>query len=105
MPESGNVTCRAGFTFDISKQRTAIVRKQRGGNLPIGEVNVSDARVRYKKINLKNIDATIKSDGAIAEGHIQQKHNMLDLLCDFTFTNTDSIKKMKIIPKFQLHSN
>ncbi len=105
MPDIGNVTCRAGFTFDISKQRTAIVRKQRGGNLPIGEVNVSDARVRYKKINLKNIDATIKSDGAIAEGHIQQKHNMLDLLCDFTFTNTDSIKKMKIIPKFQLHSN
>ena len=105
MKDIGDVSCRADFSFDIDKQRTALIRKQKGGNLPIGEVNVSDAAARYKKIRLKHIDATIKSDGAIAEGHIQQKHNFVDLLCDFMFTHTDSIHHMKIKPKLKLHSN
>ena len=29
----------------------------------------------------------------------------MDLLCDFTFTNTDEMKKMKVKPGIRLHKN
>ena len=39
MKDIGAVACRASFKFDISKPRTAAIRRQKGGKLPIGQVN------------------------------------------------------------------
>ena len=102
MKDIGDVECVADFCFDYSKPRTARVRKLRGGKLPIGWVKVTGVRGSYKKIKLSDISASIKSDGVVAEGHIQQTKKMADLMCDFTFNNTDSIHKMKIKPGMRL---
>ena len=103
MKDIGPVTFGATFGFDYSKERTARVRRVKGGKLPIGQVEVTDAMTSYKGVNLKHIDATIKSDGAIAEGRLVNRHKHVDLLCNFTFTNTDSIQKMKIKPGLKIH--
>ena len=79
------------------------MRRVKGGHLPIGQVEVQDAMTSYKGVKLKHIDATIKSDGAIAEGRLVNRHKHVDLLCNFTFTNTDSIQKMKIKPGLKIH--
>ena len=102
MKDIGDVGFGANFCFDYSKPRTARVRRLRGGKLPIGWVNVRGASASYKKIRMSDINATIKSDGVVAQGHIEQRKKLTDLLCDFTFNNTDSIHKMKIKPTMRL---
>lgn len=102
MKDIGDVGFGANFCFDYSKPRTARVRRLRGGKLPIGWVNVKGASASYKKIRMSDINATIKSDGVVAQGHIEQRKKLTDLLCDFTFNNTDSIHKMKIKPAMRL---
>lgn len=104
LKDIGAITANADFRFDISKQRTAKMRKQKGGKLPIGEVTASIAECSYKKLKVRNLLVDIKSDGAIAEGNITVKGFRTDLLCAFSFTSTDSIKsKLKIKPSIRFH--
>ena len=104
MKDIGAVACRASFKFDISKPRTAAIRRQKGGKLPIGQVTAQVNEASYKKLKVKDLNVDIKSDGAIATGSLAQKNKKVDLLCDFTFTSTDEIHKMKIKPKVKVHN-
>lgn len=104
MKDIDDVGCSASFTFDYSKPRTARIRRLKGGKLPIGKISVSNAYVSYKKIKMSSINTEIKSDGVTAEGHIEQKKKFADILCNFTFNNTDSIHKMKIKPGLRLRN-
>ena len=104
MEKIGPVACNANFKFDMSKPRTALVRKQKGGKLPIGQVNATVLEASYMKTKLKNVKATIISDGAVANGHLEHDKKNVDLLVDFTFTSTDSIHKMKIKPNVKIHN-
>ena len=102
MKDIDDVGFKADFSFDYSKPRTAKVRRERGGKLPIGWVNVRDVETRFKKVRFNDISATIKSDGVEAVGNIIQRKKLADILCRFTFNNTDSIQKMKIKPGMRL---
>ena len=99
----GEIACTANFKFDISKQRTAKMRRQKGGKLPIGHVDATVAEASYKKVKVKNLLTVIESDGAIAEGSVMNKGKYVDVSCDFSFTNTDSFRKMKVKPHLRLH--
>lgn len=103
MKDIGDVACNANFTFDMSKPRTAQVRKKKGGKLPIGKINATVTEASYKKVKVKDIIVAVNSDGAVAEGNLRQKNKNVDLLCDFTFTSTDSIHKMKVKPNVKVH--
>lgn len=106
MPSLADVSCRAKFLFDLSKQRTAQMRKRLGGNLPIGKVDATVMEAGYKKIILRNLLVGIESNGALATGRLEQRGKMVDLLCDFSFTSTDSLPKMKVKakPSLKLHN-
>ena len=95
----GNIECSANFKIDISKTRTAVMRKQKGGKLPIGHVDADIKKIGYRNINMKNIVANIESDGAIANGDVTLKGSLTDLVLQFSFTNTDEMHKMKIKPR------
>ncbi len=102
----GNIECSANFKIDISKTRTAVMRKQKGGKLPIGHVDADIKKIGYRNINMKNIVANIESDGAIANGDVTLKGNLTDLVLQFSFTNTDEMHKMKIKPRLKFgHSD
>ena len=105
IPEIGEVSVSADFKFDISKQRTAQMRRIKGGKLPIGDIKALIEKASYKFLKFSNISLTVESDGALASGHISTGGKLVDLLCDFTFTNTDEMKKMKIKPGIRLHKN
>jgi hypothetical protein len=97
----GNIDCSASFSIDISKERTAEMRKEKEGKLPIGNVKADVKKVQYRNITLKNIVADIQSDGALATGDVTMKGNLTDLMLQFSFTNTNEMQKMKVKPKLK----
>lgn len=103
MPDIGKIACKANFRFDISKPRTALMRRKLGGKLPIGHVDAEVDEAKYKKIKVHHLIADINSNGAIAEGNITVKGKRVDLLCSFSFTNTNEMKKTKIKPGIRFH--
>lgn len=100
----GPVACRATFSFDISKPRTARMRKEKGGKLPMGKVTALVDDCSYRKIHLRNVFVDMNSDGAIVTGDLKQEGKYRDLSCCFSFTDTDDMRKMKITkPGIKLH--
>ena len=94
----GTVACRAKFNIDISKERTANVRKNKNGNLPIGKVHVDIDEATYKKIRTSNISADIESNGTDAEGNIEKPGKLMDLSCSFVYTSTTEGSSLKVKP-------
>ena len=94
----GAISCRAGFRFDISKPRTAQMRRIKGGKLPIGQIDALIIKAKTKLLTVSDVSAHIVSDGAVAEGKLSMKGKLANLLCSFSFTNTDEMHKTKIKP-------
>ena len=103
MPGLGKIVCKANFKFDISKPRTAKMRKLKGGKLPIGHVDAEIEEAKYKLIRARRVFAEINSDGAVAEGNITVKGKYMDMLCSFSFTNTNEMQKTKVKPGIKFH--
>lgn len=100
----GALAASAQFTVDISKPRTAEMRRQKGGKLPIGYFNATVDDCLFKGIHFRNISATLNSDGAIAEGDVYKSGRIRDLFFHYSFTNTDEMHKMKITkPGIKFH--
>ncbi|MBR1550749.1 MAG: hypothetical protein IJ632_00325 [Muribaculaceae bacterium] len=103
LPDIGPVAASASFKFDVSKERTAAVRRVKGGKLPIGGVKAHVDKASYKFISTSDLDVEINSDGAEAQGTLNAPHKFMDLGCSFSFTNTSEMHKMKIKPLVKLH--
>ncbi len=106
MPDIGYVAADAKFKIDISKERTAALRKANGGDggkLPIGEASAHISHASYKFVKTTNLDASVESNGAVAQGKLVAPAKFVDLGCSFTFTNTDNLRKMKIKPLMSVH--
>ena len=97
MPNIGNVDCRAAFDIDISKHRTAQMRRQKGGKLPIGTVTATVNDCSYKRMHMRNIDIDIQSDGADATGNIVQQGNRRQIHCAFVYNENDPKRKLRIM--------
>ena len=103
MKQLGTIACRADFRFDISKPRTAKMRQQKGGKLPIGNIEAEVSEGHYKFVTVHNVAATIQSDGAVATGKVVDRGKHIDITCSFTFTDTDQMQKLKIKPGIKFH--
>lgn len=103
MKNLGAIACHADFRFDISKQRTAMMRKKKGGKLPIGNVESEVREAHYKFVTVRNVSANVISDGALATGTIIDRNKHVDLTCDFSFTNTEQMHKLKVKPHVKFH--
>lgn len=103
MPDLGETACSAKFHFDISKKRTAEMRRRLGGHLPIGSIDADVKRATWKFISVSNVKVVMQSDGAKAIGDLDNRGSFLDLGCSFTFTNTNDMKDMTVKPRVKLH--
>lgn len=105
MEKLGDVAAHASFKFDISKERTALMRKAKGGKLPIGQVSARIDDCSYGKIHFRNLVLELESDGAVAEGSLLNEGKRIDTSCAFSFTNTEHLgKDIKIThPKLDFH--
>jgi hypothetical protein len=99
MKQVGEIACRTDFRIDISKQRTAQMRKLKGGKLPIGKVDAEVQKVHCVLGTLHDISATIESDGAEAIGQVLGKNKIISVYCDFSFTDTNEMHKLKVKPR------
>ena len=105
LKQISDIDCKASFKIDISKPRTALMRREKGGKLPIGHVEADIRKVGYRMIHMKNIVANIESDGAVADGDVTLKGSLTNLVVQFSFTNTEEMHKMKIKPKLDFKHN
>lgn len=96
MPAIGDVDCQADFDIDISKQRTALIRQQKGGKLPIGTVTALVNDCSYKRTHVRNININIESDGANASGDILQQGKHRQIFCEFIYNENDPKHKLRI---------
>nr|MCR4808524.1 hypothetical protein [Prevotella sp.] len=103
MKDIGRVAATASFECDISKQRTAEMRKIKGGKLPIGTAEARVQEASYKKVKAKNIDVTIVSDGALAQGRLQADGRFAKSSVSFSFEDTKEMHKMKIRPGLKVY--
>lgn len=103
MKDIGKVAASAAFEFDISKERTAQVRREKGGKLPIGMVDAFVNEASYKKVKMKNIDVNIASDGAVAQGQLDIDGRFADTSVAFSFDDTKDMHKMKVKPRMKIH--
>lgn len=94
----GNIICNADFKIDISKPRTAAIRKEKGGKLPIGHADAYVKDCMYNTSHFKNLYANINSDGALATGDVEMRGRGAALVLNFSLANTDQMKKMKVKP-------
>lgn len=100
----GNIDASAKFSIDISKPRTAIMRRKLGGKLPIGTVHATVNDCPYMGIHVKHVTADIKSNGAVATGDVKKTGKVGDLSFSFSFTDTNEMHKMKIThPGLKIH--
>ena len=100
----GPMDASANFTIDISKPRTAQMRKKKGGKLPIGFFNATVNDVSYMGIHIRHLTATLNSDGAVATGDVYQSGRIRDLFFSYSFTDTDNMQKMKMSkPSLRFH--
>ena len=102
--DMGPMDASADFTIDISKPRTAQMRKKKGGKLPIGFFNATVNDVSYMGIHIRHLTATLNSDGAVASGDVYQSGKIRDLFFSYSFTDTDNMQKMKMSkPSIRFH--
>ena len=100
----GNIDASARFSVDISKPRTALMRKKLGGKLPICTVNATVNDCPYMGIHVKHVTADIKSNGAVATGDVKKTGKVGDISFSFSFTDTNEMHKMKIThPGLKIH--
>ena len=102
MKDIGAVGLKGNFKIDIDKGRTAQMRKQYGGKLPIGKVNATVYEASYKGVKVKNLLVDIQSSGAQVNGDITQSNKGLDWACNFSFTDIDKPSNFKIKPKVKV---
>ena len=102
MKDIGAVGLKGNFKIDIDKGRTAQMRKQYGGKMPIGKVNATVYEASYKGVKVKNLLVDIQSSGAQVDGDISQSNKGLDWACNFSFTDIDKPSHFKIKPKVKI---
>ena len=102
MKDIGAVGLKGNFKIDIDKGRTAQMRKQYGGKLPIGKVNATVYEASYKGVKVKNLLVDIQSSGAQVNGDSSQSNKGLDWACNFSFTDIDKPSNFKIKPKVKV---
>ena len=103
MPKIGKASVSADFKIDVSGPRTAAMRRNRGGKLPIGEASAHVDEASYGILKVHGIDLSVKSDGVTAEGELDAPHKFVDLSCSFSFVDTDNLNKLKVRPHVKLH--
>ena len=91
----------AVYDFDItSKRKAKMLGIKRKGRLPIGMLNATLGAGKYGSFHIKNLKASIVSDGAVAEGHIALPQSLVDIDVDFSYTQTDTEQGLRVHPKF-----
>lgn len=99
----GNVAFVGDFRVDFSKVRTAQIRKDKNGKLPIATAQIQVKEAHVGDVQLTDIFADIQSDGATALINVDRPGKVADVGFDIRYTSTTEGTKVNVKPK--LHFN
>lgn len=99
----GDVAFIGDFRADLSKVRTAQIRKGNNGKLPIATAQIQVKEAHVGKLRLTDIFADIRSDGATALVDVDRPGKIADLGFDIAYTSTTEGTKVKVKPKLRFN--
>lgn len=102
-PNLGNLALETEFKFDIAGKNSARRLGRKVTSLPAGFARGVAKEARYRFFTLRNTYFDIKSDGTTATGSVRLARALVDVLCDFSFTNTDFKNSLQAKPSLRFH--
>ncbi len=80
----GPVTMNVDYGINTSKKKVS----KHGGKLPIGWLKANILNSKFKILSFKNITAEGKSDGRTATGTLLSRQGAIDVIVDFSYSQT-----------------
>lgn len=99
-----NIAFSANFKFNTAGKKAAAKLHRHLGKLPVGYINGTASEATYKKLTLHNLVWDITSDGDIAKGKGGMTGKVADIMCEFSFTNTEFTKSLNVKPSLKFHN-
>ena len=99
----GNISFEGEFKFDIAGRRSAKQLGRKVDKLPAGYAKGIVHEARHRNFVLRDTYFNIDSDGKLASGNVRVASGILDLLCSFSFSDTNFPKGLKIKPSAKFH--
>ena len=99
----GRLAFTGDFRVDFSSERTARMRHDINGKLPIGTAQIMVKEVQVKKLRYTDIFADITSDGATALLNVDKPGRVANLGFDISYTSTTAGTKVKVKPKLNFN--
>jgi len=99
-----NIAFNADFKFNTAGKKAAAKLHRHLGKLPVGYINGTALEATYKKLTLHNLVWNITSDGDVAKGTGGMTGKLADIMCEFSFTDTEFQHSLKCKPSIKFHS-
>lgn len=99
----GNISFEGEFKFDIAGRRSAKKLGRKVDKLPAGYAKGIVHEARHRNFVLRDTYFNIDSDGKLASGNVRVASGILDLICSFSFSDTNFPKSLKVKPSVKFH--
>lgn len=99
-----DIAFSADFKFNIAGAKAARKLNRHLGKLPVGYIKGTASSATYKKLTLHNLVWDITSDGDVARGTGGMQAKVVDVMCEFSFTDTELTRSLKCKPNFKFHN-
>lgn len=99
-----NIAFNADFKFNIAGKKAAKELHRHLGKLPIGYIKGTASEATYKSLTLHNLVWDITSDGDMAHGTGGMQGKLADVMCEFSFVDTDFEHHLKVKPSLKFHN-
>lgn len=95
---------QAQYNVNISKKsRVSLISRARGGRLPVGDLQATIDKAKYKTMPINGISANLVSDGVKAVGDVSFGLKVMDVEAELEYMQTDKVQKYHIKPHIKKH--
>lgn len=95
---------QARYNVNISKKsRVSLISRARGGRLPVGDLQATIDKAKYKTMPINGISANLVSDGVKAVGDVSFGLKVMDIEAELEYMQTDKVQKYHIKPHIKKH--
>lgn len=95
---------QAKYNVNISKKsKVSLISRSKGGRLPVGDLQATIDKAKYKSMPVKGISANLVSDGIKAVGEVSFGLKVMDIEAELEYMQTDKVQKYHIKPHIKKH--
>lgn len=95
---------QAKYNVNISKKsKVSLISRSKGGRLPVGDLQATIDKAKYKSLPINGITANLVSDGIKAVGDVSFGMKVMDIDAELMYMQTDKVQKYSIKPHIKRH--